>query len=79
MPSACQILHVVLVGIGLTLEAYRSISPMRLEPRGDKSCEPFHDVPQIKAHIQGLLHLRRMYGLVIDVYVGERSAIPYKP
>ena len=72
-----QVAHVPLVHVRLTLERNVPVRRVRV-PVLNQPYKPFNAVPQIEEHVQHLLHLLRVYALVVDVHTANYRVTPYE-
>ena len=72
-----QVAHAPLVHVRLTLERYVPVCRVCV-PVHHQPYQPLDDVPQIEEHVQHLLHLRRVYFLVVDVCTAYHCVTPYE-
>lgn len=77
VPAVLKVRLIALPGIRLTLERYVPVCRVCV-PVHHQPYKPFHHIPQIEEHVQHLLHLRRVYFLVVDVCTAYHCVTPYE-
>lgn len=72
-----QIIEVIAVFVCLSLETDVAIR-RQCTPVLHQQHQPFHHVPQVKAHEQQLAHLRRMDAFVVQQLRRQPRAVPHE-